>query len=81
MKLLLQELIGYLDDQTQEVLRLRYGLNDQDPQTLEQVGKKLDLTRERVRQIQMKGVKQLKEIFSKEDVCKSEIFGSGSIFH
>lgn len=76
-----KELMGCLSDQTKEVLKLRYGLDEQDPQTLEQVGKKLDLTRERVRQIQMKGVKQMKEVFSKEDISKSEIFGSGSIFH
>jgi RNA polymerase nonessential primary-like sigma factor len=76
-----KELLGCLNEKTKEVLILRYGLNDQDPQTLEAVGNKLNITRERVRQIQINGVKELKELFSNAEISKDQIFGPGSMFH
>ncbi len=43
-----------------EILMLRYGFNDREPMTLEQVGKKYNLTRERVRQIEAKALMKIR---------------------
>jgi RNA polymerase sigma factor (sigma-70 family) len=42
-----------------EILRLRYGLQDGKPMTLKEIGEKLDLTRERVRQIEKEALRKL----------------------
>jgi RNA polymerase nonessential primary-like sigma factor len=54
-----------LNDKQQEVLARRFGLEGYDRQTLEEVGEAVGLTRERVRQIQMNGLKALREIMLK----------------
>jgi RNA polymerase primary sigma factor len=41
------------------VLVLRYGLEDSDPKTLEEIGRRLGLTRERVRQIEVEALRRL----------------------
>jgi len=43
------------------VLELRFGINDDVPHTLEEIGQELGVTRERVRQIQDKALKKLKD--------------------
>lgn len=43
-----------------EVLRLRFGFNDREPMTLEEVGKKFGITRERVRQIESKALMKIR---------------------
>jgi DNA-directed RNA polymerase sigma subunit (sigma70/sigma32) len=40
-------------------LTLRYGLNDSEPKTLEEIGRRLGLTRERVRQIELESLRRL----------------------
>lgn len=49
-----------LKTREEEVLQMRFGFNNQEPMTLEEVGKKLGITRERVRQIEEKALKKLK---------------------
>ncbi|MGZ4521822.1 MAG: sigma-70 family RNA polymerase sigma factor [Mycobacteriaceae bacterium] len=44
--------LGTLDEREQQVIRLRYGLDDGQPRTLDQIGKIFGLSRERVRQIE-----------------------------
>ena len=44
------------------IIQLRYGLNGEGPRTLEETGKLLGITRERVRQIQEKAIQKLKEV-------------------
>jgi RNA polymerase primary sigma factor len=44
------------------IIQLRYGLNGEGPRTLEETGKLLGITRERVRQIQEKAIQKLKEL-------------------
>lgn len=56
----LNELVGTLKDREQKVLTLRFGLGDNHPRTLEEVGQVLNVTRERVRQIEEKALRKLK---------------------
>ena len=48
-----------LPDRERHVLVLRYGLIDEEPKTLEEIGKRLGLTRERVRQIELESLRRL----------------------
>ena len=56
----LEEVLGTLTDREQEVLRMRFGLRDGKPHTLEEVGKEFDVTRERIRQIESKALRKLR---------------------
>lgn len=56
----LDEVLNTLTDREQKVLRLRFGLEDGKPRTLEQVGKEFDVTRERIRQIEAKALRKLR---------------------
>jgi RNA polymerase primary sigma factor len=49
-----------LDPREQVVIRLRFGLDDEDPKTLDEIGKILGVTRERVRQIELTALKKLR---------------------
>ncbi len=53
-----------------EVIRLYYGLNGRHTHTLEEIGEKFNITRERIRQIKEKGIKRLKHT-SKSRVLKT----------
>jgi RNA polymerase primary sigma factor len=56
----LRRAVSQLPDREQEVLKRRYGLNgDQDPASLEAIGRELGITRERVRQIEASALEQL----------------------
>ncbi len=54
------EVIHELSDREQEVVRLRFGLDDGRPRTLEEVGKQFGVTRERIRQIEAKTLAKLR---------------------
>lgn len=56
------ELLDEIDPREADVLRLRFGLGGDEPLTLKQIGKKLGLTRERVRQLQKNALAQLNEL-------------------
>lgn len=61
--LLREQLISVIDTLTpreQKVIRLRYGLDDSHPRTLEEVGKEFNVTRERIRQIEAKALRKLR---------------------
>lgn len=61
--ILKEQLIGVLDTLTpreEKVLRLRYGVDDGRPRTLEEVGKEFNVTRERIRQIEAKALRKLR---------------------
>ncbi|KAA3611606.1 MAG: RNA polymerase sigma factor RpoD/SigA [Planctomycetota bacterium] len=55
----LQELLDLIDQQEAQVLRLRYGLDQEKPATLEQIGKVLGISRERVRQVEREALRKL----------------------
>ncbi|RJQ82325.1 sigma-70 family RNA polymerase sigma factor [Pseudonocardiaceae bacterium YIM PH 21723] len=48
----LRRVLGTLESREQQVIRLRYGIDDGQPRTLDQIGKRFGLSRERVRQIE-----------------------------
>ncbi len=52
--------IETLTPREQKVIRLRYGLDDNHPRTLEEVGKEFNVTRERIRQIEAKALRKLR---------------------
>ena len=54
-------LIGALTDREQLILRLRYGLGGEEEHTLEQIGQSLGLSRERVRQLEARALKKLRD--------------------
>ena len=56
----LEEVIESLNQREQKVIRMRYGLDGEQPQTLESVGQKMGVTRERIRQIEKKAIKKLR---------------------
>ena len=57
------QLLGVIETLTpreQKVIRLRYGLDDNHPRTLEEVGREFNVTRERIRQIEAKALRKLR---------------------
>jgi RNA polymerase sigma factor (sigma-70 family) len=56
----LHALLGHLDEREREILSLRFGLADDQPLTLDEVGRRFNLTRERIRQIEAKALTKLR---------------------
>ncbi len=65
---LIQSRLNQLTKREAEVLRYRYGIDDYPIMTLEEIGKVFSLTRERVRQIEAKALKKLRDIIPSETV-------------
>jgi len=57
-----------LSERERQVVILRYGLTDAEPKTLDEIGRRLGLTRERVRQIEMDSLKRLASLRELESV-------------
>ena len=55
----IRAMIGELDEKEAVVLKLRFGLDDDRPRTLQEIGDHLGLTRERIRQIEQKAMRKL----------------------
>ncbi|HVL39772.1 MAG TPA: sigma-70 family RNA polymerase sigma factor [Fimbriimonadaceae bacterium] len=55
-------ILGRLTSRERDVVRLRFGVDDGRPRTLEEVGTELNVTRERVRQIELRAMKKLRHI-------------------
>ncbi len=60
----IQEMISKLDPREAEIIQLRFGLNGERPLTLEEVGARFKLTRERVRQLQHLAIMHLRRMMS-----------------
>lgn len=57
----IDQILGQLNEREQAVVRMRFGLmNDESDRTLEEIGRELNVTRERVRQIESSAIKKLK---------------------
>lgn len=57
----LGDLLENIDERAAKILKLRYGLEGQDPMTLKQIGQTIGLTRERVRQIEHQALRKLRD--------------------
>ena len=55
----LRQALARLSERDRQVLVLRYGLADNEPKTLEEIGRRLSLTRERIRQIEVQALRRL----------------------
>jgi len=56
----MDEILGGLGERERRVLVMRFGLEDDTPRTLEDVGQEFNVTRERVRQIEAKALRKLR---------------------
>ena len=67
----LRAMIGSLEKREAEIIRLRFGLDGKDELTLEEVGKKFKVTRERVRQLQNIALSKMRKALSKNEAQRS----------
>lgn len=63
-----------LTDKQREVVTRRFGLRGHEMSTLEEVGREIGLTRERVRQIQVEALKRLRDILEKQGLSSESLF-------
>jgi RNA polymerase nonessential primary-like sigma factor len=68
------EWLNELSSKQREVLARRFGLLGYEPATLEDVGAEIGLTRERVRQIQVEGLRRLKDILSQRGLTLENLY-------
>jgi RNA polymerase primary sigma factor len=59
---LMRELLAEIDEREAAILKLRYGLEGEEPMTLKQIGDRVGLTRERVRQIEHDALRKLRDV-------------------
>jgi RNA polymerase primary sigma factor len=69
---MLQDMVKHLDEREATILRFRFGLDGGSEKTLEEVGKKFGVTRERVRQIQNLALKKLRKMIEKLEKSKAK---------
>ncbi len=55
----IRDMLDELDDKEASVIKLRFGLDDDDARTLQEIGDMLNLSRERIRQIEQKAMRKL----------------------
>ena len=56
----IQSMVGDLDDKEREVIRMRFGLDGEEPRTLQEIGETMGLSRERIRQIESRAKEKLR---------------------
>lgn len=64
----LREWLKYLADKEREVIILRFGLGDEEPHTLEKIGQRFGMTRERIRQIEAQALGKLRYISRRKQI-------------
>jgi RNA polymerase primary sigma factor len=69
---MLQDMVKHLDEREATILRYRFGLDGGSEKTLEEVGKKFGVTRERVRQIQNLALRKLRKMIEKLESAKTK---------
>ncbi len=65
--------LGDLPDPERNVVTLRFGLGGEEPMTLESIGRRMGVTRERVRQIEVAALKRLRALLAARDVKPSDL--------
>ncbi|NMF90528.1 RNA polymerase sigma factor RpoS [Aromatoleum petrolei] len=70
---LIREWIGMLNEKQRLVIRHRYGLDECEVMTLEELAARLSLTRERVRQIQLEALSQLRRTVKRRGISRDEL--------
>jgi RNA polymerase nonessential primary-like sigma factor len=70
----IEDWLSVLNPKQKEVLARRFGLLGYEPSTLEEVGNEIELTRERVRQIQVEALKKLREMLEKQGLTLDALF-------
>ncbi len=70
---LVQEILSTLPEREREILAMRFGLTDGKERTLEQVGERFGVTRERIRQIQEEALKKIRILMEKRDRPADEL--------
>lgn len=73
MRLVLEYWLKELNEKQRQVVERRFGLNDGDRATLEEVGQELGVTRERVRQIQVEALRRLKKVLRKAGITEDTL--------
>ncbi len=71
----LSEWLLQLNEKQRQVVEQRFGLNGDDMATLEEVGERIGVTRERVRQIQVEALRRLRKIMEKEGISSEQLLG------
>ncbi len=66
--------LSQLNDKQRAVIAHRFGLDGKEESTLEEIGKKLGITRERVRQIQITALKRLRQLLETDGLDKDTVF-------
>jgi RNA polymerase primary sigma factor len=69
---IITEMLSTLNDNEKEIIALRFGLDDRDPQTLDTIGRQFGVTRERIRQIEAKSLEKLRLLLSERDFTAEE---------
>ncbi len=72
----LDQWLEELTEKQREVLARRFGLRGHEVSTLEEVGREIGLTRERVRQIQVEALKRLRDIMEKQGLSSEALFST-----
>lgn len=70
---LVNEWINRLDENERKIIKLRFGLDGEEPMTLESVGRTFGITRERVRQIEAKALNKLRKMVEETDIAFSDV--------
>jgi RNA polymerase primary sigma factor len=64
---IITDMLATLNDNEKEIIALRFGLDDRDPQTLDTIGRQFGVTRERIRQIEAKSLEKLRLLLAERD--------------
>jgi RNA polymerase primary sigma factor len=70
---LMKEVFSTLPEREQIILQRRFGMDGEDPQTLEEIGERLGVTRERIRQIQDAALKKLRRKMEQRDTMSKAV--------
>jgi RNA polymerase primary sigma factor len=71
---MIQDLLCHLDDRERVILRMRYGLDNGEPMTLKEIGQRVNLSRERVRQLENDALATLQELVAEGQIEQPEIY-------